>query len=615
MSKTLPPASLLSALLSTVLIVPLVAQDTQKPAPLPKSKAAVAAPATQGKDAVPPIALARITGSFADLPEVGADLAGLLLGGAQKPKSFFGLIEQLDELTADPTTKRVLFDLSDGFGLNGAQVAEVERALGKMRRSGKKLYAYLENAGPVQMQWAALCDHVILADLGGVEIPSLSLSVMFMKDAMDLLGVQMDVVRCGDFKGAVEPYVLSQMSTHLRQHYLDMLGRMNADVVRRIAGGRRIAGAEVRRLQEQRLLSAQQALDAGLVDELVPWIGAKSAFGKVVGATDLQFKDALSKRDKRKTLNFFTLMTQLLNPQKADSKVDKGLVVLHLSGAIVDGTKRAPGSIVSGPTVSEIRSLRDNENVKGVVVRVNSPGGSATASEAILLALKELAKAKPVVFSMGRVAASGGYYVTCVGRPILAEAGTITGSIGVFGMRPTLGALMRRVGLHEEIVGLDEGAEFMALTKTWSSGQRAVVQGFINTVYDRFTGHVAASRGLAIADVLKLAGGRVWSGEQAVDHKLVDRIGGLEHALTMVAKEAGIGDDYEVTHLPKPADMFAALMRDMMDVKALLPDATLRLAAKRLGGLEPALRILYDALTAERPTQAWVMMPEMIRLR
>jgi len=592
------------ALAASLILVPSLAQaptakaDAQgKPAASKKLKAA--------------IGYIDLKGSYADLPEAGGDLTSLLMGGGGgKPKGFYDLIEQFEELVYDKSTKQVLFDLSGPVGMNGAQMAEVERVLRTVRKSGKRLIAYLENASVVQMQIASMCDQVLLADMGGVEIPSASMSVMFMKDALDLLGVKMDVVRCGDFKGAVEPYLLSGMSEHLRKHYQDMLEKMNAAVVKRIATGRKMASVKVRGMQAQRLFTAEQAKAAGLVDKLVPWIGAKMALKKVMGKEDLRFRDVMRKQAKRKSVNFLTMMTNLLNPKTEEAKIEKGLVVLHLSGQIVDGASRVAGSIVSGPVVTQVRDLAKDKDVQGVVVRINSPGGSATASEAILLALKELAKAKPVVFSMGSVAASGGYYVTCIGRPIFAEAGTVTGSIGVFGMKPSLGALMRRVGVHEEIVGLDSSASFMSMENLWTDEQRSVMQDNVNQVYDRFTAHVSASRKIPVADVLKIAGGRVWSGEQAIANKLVDKLGGLDAALAMIAEEAGIGDDFEITHLPSPTDMFSSLVGDMMGVKALLPGTALQLVARRAGAFEPALRILLDALEGDRPMRVWAMMPE-----
>lgn len=605
--------------LSLVLVSLAPTLATQEAAPRPSAKAGAAAAEAQAKEPAK-VALLRFGGVYADLPQQGADLTALILGGGAKPKSFFGLMDRLEELSADANHQDFLVDLSGGFAFNAAQMAEVERAFRKLRGAGKRTVAYLENAGPVQMQVAALCDEVLMADMGVLELPSMSLSVMFLKDAMDLLGVQMDVLRCGDFKGAVEPYMLSRMSRHLREHYQAMLSRINDDMVRRIAAGRAMERGAVRRLQEARLVPAKAALQAGLVDKLVPWAGAKKAYRKHREAEAAEFVAALSKKKQRKQLNFFSLMTQLLNPKKKEDKLEPGIAVLHLSGQIVDGAKAQAGSIVSGPTVAEIHRLAKAEAIQGVVVRINSPGGSATASEAILLALKELAAKKPVVFSMGRLAASGGYYVTCIGRPILAEAGTITGSIGVFGMRPNLGPLMRRVGVHEEVVALDEGATMNALGQAWSGSQKERLQKVIDNIYDRFTGHVAASRGMPVSEVLEIAGGRVWSGEQALSKRLVDRIGGLEDALALVAKEAGLEKGYKIQHLPKPTDMFQQMLQEMLGADAgrlqsLLPKAAQVALQHKGSGLERALRLLLDNLNSTRSMRVYALMPASLELR
>ena len=560
-----------------------------------------------------PVLVVRPSGQYLDLPEQGADLTALLMGGGGKPKAFFDLIDRIDEAAASSSTD-VLFDLSGTFALNAAQVTEVDRAINRLRKAGKKTWAYLENSGSVQFQVATQCERVLMANLGTVDMPAPALGVTFLKDALDLLGVQFDVVRCGDFKGAVEPYVLPQMSTHLRQHYLAMLDSMNAAIVDRISRGRNIPSTQVREMQSARLFTARKARDAGLVDELVGWIGAKAAFETVTGRKDVAYESALKDKKATKNINILALLSQIVNPREESEDDEVATIgVLHLSGAIVDGSSAAPGSIVSGPTVTEIKKLAESANVKGVVVRINSPGGSATASEAILLALRDLSAKKPVVVSMGSMAASGGYYVTCIGRPIFAEEGTLTGSIGVFGMKPNVGALMRRVGVHSEIVALDESAGMMSLDRGWTETERTQMQGFVNEIYDVFIGHVARSRGKTTSEILAIAGGRVWSGAQAVELGLVDRIGGLGDAVALIAKEAKI-DDFELRHVPRAKSFFETIASEMMDVRALLPAGLARTLARDLD-LDRALSVLLDALTNEHPTQVWALAPEAIRLR
>jgi protease-4 len=560
--------------------------------------------------------LVRPSGLYLDLPEQGSDLSALLLGGGGgQPKPFYEMTEQLLDITVGDG-KHVLLDLSGSFSLNGPQLTEVARCLREIKDTGRTLWAYLEGAGTGHLQLAALCDHVMMADIGGLEISSPSMSVMFMKDALDLLGVRADVVRCGDFKGAVEPYMLSQMSSHLREHYVAMLEHINAEGVQRIAAGRNLSTATVRDAQSQRLFTAREAKELGFVDELVPWQGAKKALAKVTGADDLIYENALEKLTPDEEVNPIQLLTQMLNPKKEKVDVEfDSVVVMHLQGAIIDGTSASPGSIVSGPTVDLINNLIEDDSAKAVVVRINSPGGSATASEAILLALRELAAKKPVVISMGRVAASGGYYVTCIGRPILVEESTITGSIGVFSMRQYLGPLMRRVGLHEELVGLDEGADMVSMTQPWSDEAKGRMQAFVDNIYDVFTSHVARSRDMTVAEVLKIAGGRVWSGQQAIDNGLADRIGGVYDAVEMVAAEAGLdADDYEITHLPKPKSFFESFAESMAGAQLFADDPAIKLAAKQLK-LDRALRLVLDGLERERPTQVWALMPEVLQIR
>jgi protease-4 len=570
-------------------------------------------------EAPKPVLMVRPSGAYMDLPEQGGDLTTLLAGGGVgEPKAFFELLERLEE-AASAEGEHVLFDLSGGFQLNGPQLAEVDRAIAAIRKSGKKTWAYLESAGTGVFQVAAACDQILMADLGSLEIAAPSMSIMFMKDAFDLLGVHMDVIRCGDFKGAVEPYVLPRMSEHLRAHYVSMLERINDAAVERIARGRDMGTAAIRAAQEQRIYTARQALEAGFVDRLVPWTGAREALAVASGAEDLKFTDALeAPRERKSSPSFMQMLTQLMNPrkEKAPEFEDDTIAVLHLQGGIVDGTSASAGSIVSGPSVETIQLLAKSEGVKGVVVRINSPGGSATASEAILLALRDLADKKPVVFSMGSVAASGGYYVTCIGRPILAEETTITGSIGVFGMKPSLGALLRRVGIHEEIVGLDASASMASMSQPWSDEQKARMQASVDNIYDVFIGHVARSREKTAGEILKIAGGRVWSGEQAIEVGLVDKIGGLEDALAMVAAEAGLeADGYEISHMPQPKNFLDSLFSGgMVQVSELFDDPKLRLIARRTN-LDRALRVIVDALAQDRPTTVWAMMPEAFTIR
>ncbi|MGE3173926.1 MAG: signal peptide peptidase SppA [Planctomycetota bacterium] len=603
------------------LLQPLVAQDgsaAQQPAPAANAAEAAAPEEPPAPTKVPVL---RPSGAYADLAEAQADPLALLMGGGAPPKSFYDLRSAIEGL-AKADSDVVLLDLSRPFGLNLPQLREVERSLAAVRAAGKQVVCYLEGGGTTAMQVAACCDRVLMVDMGGLEFASPALNVMHFKDALALLGVEAEMTRVGEFKGAVEPYVRSSMSDGLREHYLKMLASMNDDIVRRVAAGRKLDPAKVRELQAQRLFSAEQAKAAGLVDELVPYDGAdtalKAALAPTLGtrAGGFELTEAVPKK-KRRNRDLFQMLSEMFRSKRDDDddSEDQELVVLHLAGAIQDGHGAQPGSMVSGPSVDAIEKLIENDHVKGVVVRVDSPGGSATASEAIRRALVRLAEKKPVVYSMGRLAASGGYWITCIGRPILAEAGTITGSIGVFSLRMQLGALMRRIGVNNQIVGLDRGADMDAIDRPWSDDTRAQMQAFVDDIYDRFVGIAAESRKMSPDALRAIAGGRVWSGAQAVELGLVDSLGGLDDALAMVRKEAGVPDDVFVRHAPQPKEFAEILMEQMFDARALAAaEPRLLGVLKRFGDVGMLWTLLQDSLNPSGPAKVYAMLPLGLRV-
>lgn len=573
------------------------------------------APAKATKQRVP---FLRPKGAYADLPEMGFGPLDLLSGGGAQPKSFFQFLALVDGLAEVPEPE-VMLDLTAGAGFNMPQLCELERALQRVRGAGKHVTCYLQNAGPSAFQLAAQCDRVLMADMAVLDLRSPAMNVMHFKDALDLLGVQVEVTRVGAFKGAVEPYMLASMSDHLRHHYEAMLASINDDVVRRIASGRKLSPDRVRELQAQRMLTAEEALVAGLVDRLVPWTSAERALASVRGDEPFELVDAAPKQRKQRR-DLMAMLSSLLRQKDEEEIESPQLVVMHLSGQIVDGDQPVPGSMVSGPAVERLDQLAANDLVKGVVVRINSPGGSATASEAIRQALQRLAAKKPVVFSMGELAASGGYWITTIGAPIVAEVGTITGSIGVFGMRLQPGALMRRLGVHSEIVRLDDGPLMDAMDRPWSDAARERMQHFVDGIYERFLANVAVSRHQTVEQVDAIAGGRVWSGQQAVDNGLVDAIGGIEDATAMVRQRAGLGEDVEVLHVPEPKNfadtLFSSLFEARLGAAVAGPEgAAARALLAECGQFAEVVGILREALCGDGRAQVFALMPPGLRLR
>ena len=590
-------------------------KETKKPTPAAKKEA------PQPKIGVRQI---KISGDYVDLVQpAGLDPLSLLGGSPSAQRSFFKLTRFLDSFSEDDDFDHLVVDFSSGFSMNSAQLDELSRHFKKVTDAGKKTHAWLESASREALEIASMCDTVYMADFGEVDLPSVSMQSMFYRDALDLVGVKASVVRAGDFKGAVEPYLNARMSDHLRQHYLDMLTTINDAAVDRIAKGRGLKTADVRELQSQRMWLAKDALAKGLVDKLAPYGAMQKAIGDDIGEN---LNWVTPQKAAKKEVSFFQLMGELMAGNKSSGSVqDNTIVVLHLSGAIVD--QGGAGSIAAGPTVERIQKLTDEDRVKGVVVRINSPGGSATASEAIRQALKKLAEKKPTVISMGDVAASGGYWISCIGTPIYAERGTVTGSIGVFAMKLSGGALMRRIGLHTENIHLDESASLFSLDRGFTEDESKAMQKSIDSVYGRFLKLVSGARKIPVEKLRTLAGGRVWSGSQAVRKKLVDQIGGVDDCIRHIAKKAELGDEYKVTHRPitkSGLDLSSLLGSEDSDIISidrlggrLLPTNSIAVRLLKTQGLNTdTLQLLInDSLETHQKPTAWLMGPSSLSIR
>lgn len=565
----------------------------------------------------PAVRIVVLQGAYQDHPAApGLDPWSLLTGGFEKRSSFFTLCEKLDELAKDEGVQHVVFDLSSStFRMNLAQLSELGRHVQKLRDAGKRTFAWLENADVVHFAAAAPCDTILMTDLGSLDLPSLSLMTLHFHDAMELLGAKASYARTGDFKGAVEPFTRSEMSPELRAHYREMLGAMNDALVDRICAGRKMTRDQFRKIQSERLFTATAAQQARLVDVLMPFGAQRETVARLIGkeVTWLEPQKA-----KPRQLTFFELMGKLMGgATERRSTAKPAVAVLHLDGQILDGEKEMPGLLVSGPMVKAIGELESDDHVRAVVVRINSPGGSATASEAIRGALEKLAAKKPVVVSMGEMAASGGYWISCLGRPVYAEPGTITGSIGAFALKLSFGPFLKKIGLKVESVALDESASAMSFDRIWLPAEQERVQGFVNEIYEKFLKLVAASRKLSVNQVAPIAGGRVWSGAQAQKLGLVDKLGGLDDALAAVTQEAGLGSDYEIIHRP-PQKQFLELF-DLFDesgdeIKGLLNPPAMTWLREAGFDLSVPLNLVRESLSG-KPARIWLLSPTGIVIR
>ncbi len=434
--------------------------------------------------------------------------------------------------------------LSGGY----ASLATIREALADFRTSGKWIIAYTDNYSQGNYYLASVADKVYCNAYGTVAWQGLYAAPMFFSRALDKIGVEMQVIKVGTFKSAVEPYILTEMSDANRLQMEVLLDDMWGEILADVSASRHISIAQLNALADKNMmLQPEEALlAAGLVDSLIYQQDIKAILTKLVGTKD------------------YTLLshTDLLHaPDPAEYKADK-IAVLYAEGEITDSEG---DGIVGTKLVKEINKLADKDEVKAVVLRVNSPGGSAAASEQIWHALTLLQEKKPLVVSMGDYAASGGYYISCLADTILADANTLTGSIGIFGLVPNVKGLTDKIGIDIDGVGTNalSGWESNMIYKGMNKTERQLMQGMINRGYELFVKRCADGRDMSIDEIKAIAEGRVWSGKRAVELGLVDALGNTQDAIEIAARMAGV-TDYAVATYPAKKDKMAELLESLM---------------------------------------------------
>lgn len=377
---------------------------------------------------------------------------------------------------------------------------------------------------------------------------------VFYKDLLEKVGVKMQVFRVGTYKSAVEPFTNTEMSPANRAQVESYINDIWGGICREVSASRNIPVDSLDALADryQFLADADDYVKCGLVDSLTYVDGLRGKLREMAGTEKVNLVEAAE-------------MAKLYEPAKADDKV----AVYYAYGSIVDAATTGLGAgeaeIVGDKVVKDLDELMNNDEVKAVVLRINSGGGSAYASEQMWRAVQLLKQKKPVVVSMSGLAASGGYYMSCGADYIFADAMTLTGSIGIFGLVPdATGLLTEKLGLHFDVVKTNEAADFGATGRPFNAAESAAMQAYVERGYALFLKRVAEGRNMSVAAVDSIAQGRVWTGAQAVNLKLVDKLGGLDAAVAEAAKRAKI-KDYEVAPYPAAPSWMDGLMQQVQD--------------------------------------------------
>jgi protease-4 len=492
-----------------------------------------------------------------------------------KSMTLRSLTTALEKAGKDDRIKAILltgsFNPAD-YGTGYACLHELRDAILAFKKTGKKVYAYLESPSTRDYYVASAASYIYLNPYGEMETPGLASEKMYYADAFQKYGIDVQVTRVGKYKSAVEPYILDKMSDADREETQKLLGDIWGDFVSAVSQSRGVDPTQFQQLVDtQGDILPQSALDAHLVDKLAYFGDVLTDLGKIAPSSSfadvpLPFKQvALDDYISRSN-------TPTLVGERSNSNV---IAVLYLEGEIVDGDGDLT-NIGGDRFAAELRQLQRDDKVKAVVLRVNSPGGSAYASEVLQREILALKAKKPVIVSMGNYAASGGYWISAFGDRIFAENNTITGSIGVFGIFFDVQKLANTYGITFDTAKTGNYADFDTITRPKTPQELQIAQSRVDDLYGKFVDKVSRGRNIPVDQVQIIAQGRVWDGDEALSLHLIDEIGGLQQAIDYAAAKAKLGTDYELREVPRQVTfsetLSALLSNQAAPVEAIKPD-------------------------------------------
>lgn len=472
----------------------------------------------------------------------------LQLGGVRNQMTLRDALVAIQSAAQDDRIVALYLEGSTAsVGAGGAALAELRRALEQFRESGKPIIAYDVTWDEQEYYLASAANTVAINPLGQQEMNGLFSQVMYQAEALEKLGVGVQVTRVGKYKSAVEPLIRNSMSPEEREQTRRILDDLWNNVLETASGYRSLQPQQLQAIADgSGLLFSQEAQTQGLVDTVAHFDELVTDFRELTGegenkATEESFRQISLKK-----------YAKTAQDQLAERASNHQIALVYAEGAIVSGNGEGLGLVIAGDRLAkQLRQLRYDEAVKAIVLRVNSPGGSATAAETILREVKLAQQEKPVIVSMGNLAASGGYWISAFADQIFAEPTTITGSIGVFGAYINLQDLGDKVGINWDVVKTADTADIFSSTRPKTDRELEILQQAVDKIYAEFLQRVAEGRDLPLEKVAEIAQGRVWSGTAARELGLVDELGGLEEAIQAAAQAAQLEDDWQLKEYPK----------------------------------------------------------------
>lgn len=579
---------------------------------------AVASLPGRAADATVSLAHIKLSGSLDESPPS----ADPLFGGMGE--NFKSKLDRIKKAKKDPAIRGLYLQL-DGLGIGWAKVDELSRTLADFRKSGKKVYAYLDGGSAKDYLVALACDEICLPESGWLMLTGLRAEVSFYKDLFEKIGVKADMLQMGDFKAAAEPYTRSSMSEPARKQLTSVIDDYyEKSLVERIVRQRashNLTAEQVKKLIDEGPHTARAAHKAGLIDRVAYTDDFRAALKKQLKADELKIVKDYGK-EKKEDLDFsnpFAILKMLAPPKTKESKNPK-IAVIYAVGVITTG-KSAEGlfgaeTVGSTTMIQAIRQAEKDDTVKAIVLRVDSPGGSALASDLIWHELKH--SKKPVVASMSDVAASGGYYISMAAKKIYADPGTLTGSIGVVGGKLALGGTFNKVGIKTEIISRGANSGILSTEKPFSESERKTMTALMRDIYDQFLdkaleGRKKAGKKMTREELVNLAGGRIWTGRQAKENGLIDELGSLDDAIAAARKLTDLPADKEpeLLLLPKSRGFLDTLIEDKLGGQ--VPAMQMRHLLRDVPELQRKLRSL-DCLLQLRGEPVWMTLPYHIEM-
>ena len=512
-----------------------------------------------------------ISGTYSDIKEMS-------LFGTASSKTMRGLFKKLDALKNDDEIAGIIFKIGN-IGIGWANLQEIREKLKEFHNTDKEMIAFLETGGNAEYLLATTMDKIVLMPSGFLNLIGLRSEIMFYKGLLEKLDIEADMLAMGKFKSGVEPYMRDSMSDAFRESMTGLLDDLYSQMLDKIADGRDGITIELAaKLIDSGPFTAKEAQEAKLVDALQYY---DELINTIKEKPDVVVVEDGSKKKKTvPNLNTFGGLMQffnMLNPQpRAKAKhAENQLALIYASGPILPNvnTILPTTSLITPKTIKKaFEKARSEKSIKAVVFRIDSPGGSAFASDLIWREVMLTQREKPVIVSMSNYAASGGYYIAMAAGTIVAQPGTLTGSIGVYGGKLNMEGLYKKVGLKKEIITRGQNATLYSDYGSFTPTERERIQKMMKTIYEQFVNKAADGRKKTFADIDAVAQGRVWTGKQAKELGLVDELGGLNTALTIAKKQAGLKEDdkYDILILPEQKSIFEQIFEDILDDEAAI---------------------------------------------